>query len=80
MTDRDEIRGTYDYLAAEYGGARQPDDRELAVLDSFLAGVSTAARDQLRAAGFRISDDWPAPERDAGEPPQPPFFEAVLES
>lgn len=44
VTDRDDIRGPYDDVAAEYATARQPDDRELAGLHSLFEGVSAAAR------------------------------------
>jgi len=43
-----------------------------------MAGAE-ATRDQLRAAGFRVENEWAAPETPADEPPKPPFFAAVLD-
>lgn len=43
-----------------------------------MAGAA-ATRDHLRAAGFQLTDEWPAPETDPDEPLQPPFFAARLD-
>lgn len=44
-----------------------------------MAGAD-ATRDQLRDAGFRLTNEWVAPDTGPDEPPKPPFFEAVLEA
>lgn len=49
-------------------------DREMSW---WMAGAS-ATRDQLHAAGFRLTDEWAAPETSPEERPQPPFFAARL--
>lgn len=43
-----------------------------------MAGAS-ATRDQLRAAGFRLTDEWDAPEPTPEDGPKPPFFAARLD-
>jgi ubiquinone/menaquinone biosynthesis C-methylase UbiE len=42
-----------------------------------MAGAA-ATRDQLRAAGFRLTDEWAAPEPVPDDGPKPPFFAARL--
>lgn len=42
-----------------------------------MAGAD-ATREQLRGAGFRLTDQWEAPEPD-GDGPRPPFFAARLD-
>jgi len=44
-----------------------------------MVGAQTT-REQLRAAGFRITKEWDAPETTDSEPPKPPFFAAVLDT
>lgn len=43
-----------------------------------MAGAD-ATREQLRSAGFRLTDEWSAPEPVDGEPPKPPFFAVTLD-
>ncbi|WP_232686759.1 class I SAM-dependent methyltransferase [Halobacterium zhouii] len=43
-----------------------------------MAGAETT-REQFRAAGFRVTDEWEAPAVEPGENPKPPFFAARLE-
>ena len=42
-----------------------------------MAGAE-ATREQLREAGFRIADEWDAPETATEDGPKPPFFHARL--
>lgn len=43
-----------------------------------MAGAD-ATRDHLHGAGFRITDEWEAPDPDAEGGPRPPFFAARLD-
>lgn len=69
-----------DFSEAPESFQRQTDDclGEGASMTWHMAGAD-ATRDQLRGAEFRVTDEWPAPEQEADEPPQPPLFEAVLD-
>jgi ubiquinone/menaquinone biosynthesis C-methylase UbiE len=43
-----------------------------------MAGAD-ATREGLRAVGFSVFEEWPAPDPVADEPPRPPFFAARLD-
>lgn len=50
---------------------------ESAAMTWHMAGPE-ATREHLRSAGFRLVDEWPAPDPAEDGPPEPPFYEAVL--
>lgn len=64
-----------------------PEERERTTDDLLDSGAemhwemagADATREQLRAVGFSVFEEWPAPDPVADEPPKPPFFAARLD-